>query len=124
CKNLLDFAEKADEVSKRIKSVGDYLSIEEFFDIYGNLNDYLIIPHYDKKPSLPLQVLTKIRSYITVGEVDSPKKFIRMVKDDSELVPVIFSDVRIRRDISKFPSRHTFVDCGDISLSSLKLSLR
>ena len=62
--------------------------------------------------------------FISAGEVDSPKKFIRLAKDDTELTPVIFSDVRIREGMNKFPSRQTYIDCGDISLSSLKYSLR
>ena len=56
-------------------------------------------------------------------EVHSAKKFIRVYKDSSGVTPVLFSDVRIRDGLSKYPTRHTYVDCGDISLDALKTCL-
>lgn len=122
--NLDDFHIKTQAVSKKIKVIGDSISVEELFYIFGDLSKYLLIPHYEKKPAISRGTLEKIASFISAGEVDSPKKFIRLAKDEKDLTPVIFSDVRIRVGMNKFPSRQTYVDCGDLSLNSLKYSLR
>ena len=122
--NLDEFQIKTKAVSEKITAIGDSISVDELVDIFGDLSNYLLIPHYQKRPSITGDTLEKIRGFISSGEVDSPKKFIRMAKDDTELTPVIFSDVRIRRDMSKFPSRQTYIDCGELTLNSLKSSLR
>ena len=92
--------------------------------IFGDLNNYLVIPHYDKKPAITGETLEKIKPYASAGEVDSPKKFIRAIKDDTKLTPVLFSDVRIREGLANLPTRQTYVDCGDISLDAIKACLR
>jgi hypothetical protein len=122
--NLGEFQIKTQAVTEKIKVVGDSLSVDEFCDIFIDLNNYLLIPHYGKKPAVSRETLDQIGEFISAGEVDSPKKFIRLVKDDKELTPVLFSDIRIRDGMRKFPSRQTYIDCGDLSLSSLKHSLR
>ena len=122
--HLDEFQIKTQAVTEKIKVIGDFISVNELFHIFGDLNKYLLIPHYEKKPSISRQTIDQMGEFIFAGEVDSPKKFIRLAKDDTELTPVIFSDVRIREGMSKFPSRQTYIDCGDISLSSLKYSLR
>lgn len=122
--NLDEFQIKTQAVTEKIKVIGDFISVDELFNIFGDLNTYLLIPHYEKKPSILRQTIDQMGEFISAGEVDSPKKFIRLAKDDTELTPVIFSDVRIREGMSKFPSRQTYIDCGDLSLNSLKHSLR
>jgi len=123
-KNLDDFQLRTQAVSEKIKAIGDSITVEELVDIFGDLKNYLVIPHYEKRPAIAGDTLEKIRGFVSAGEVDSPKKFIRMAKDQAEITPVIFSDVRIREEMSKFPTRQTFIDCGDLSLKSLKFSLR
>lgn len=122
--NLEEFQIKTQAVTEKIKVIGDFISADELFHIFGDLNTFLLIPHYEKKPSISRQTIEQMGEFISAGEVDSPKKFIRLAKDDTELTPVIFSDVRIREGMSKFPSRQTYIDCGDLSLNSLKHSLR
>lgn len=122
--NLDEFQIKTQAVTEKIKVIGDFISVDELFHVFGDLNRYLLIPHYEKKPSISRQTIDQMGEFISAGEVDSPKKFIRLAKDDAELTPVIFSDVRIREGMSKFPSRQTYIDCGDLSLNSLKHSLR
>lgn len=121
--NLDDFQLKANAVTQKIVAVGDSISVDELIRIFGDLNNYLVIPHYEKRPSLHAETIKKIRGYISSGEVDSPKKFVRMTKDEAELTPVIFSDVRISEGMSKFPIRQTYIDCGELSIKSLKYSL-
>ena len=122
--DLDEFQIKTQAVSENNKAVGDTLSIADFCSIFGDLNRYLLIPHYEKKPAISRETLDQIGEFISAGEVDSPKKFIRLAKDEREMTPVIFSDIRIREGMSKFPSRQTYIDCGDLSLNSLKHSLR
>jgi len=61
---------------------------------------------------------------VTAGEVDSAKKFIRAVKDNTTLNPVLFSDIRISEDISRLPTRQTFIDCGELKLDAIKSCLK
>jgi len=122
--NLDEFQFKTQAVSEKITSVGDSITVNELVHIFGDLNNYLLIPHYQKRPAISGDTLDQIGGFISAGEVDSPKKFIRMAKDETEITPVIFSDVRIREGMSKFPTRQTYIDCGDLSLNSLKFSLR
>lgn len=123
-KNLDEFQLKTQAVSEKISAIGDSITVDELVSIFGDLNNYLLIPHYGKRPAISADTLDKLRKFISAGEVDSPKKFIRMAKDEAEITPVIFSDVRIHVDMSKFPTRQTYIDCGDLSLNSLKFSLR
>lgn len=118
------FEEKARLVSLKITRPTDRISVEELAAIFGDLGNYLIVPHSDKTPSISGITLDKLRPYVSAGEVDSAKKFVRATKDDSKLTPVFFSDSRMRTDLATLPIRHTFVDCGDLTLNSLKACFR
>ncbi|MDO9529084.1 MAG: hypothetical protein Q7J27_07990 [Syntrophales bacterium] len=122
--NLEDFESRANLVSQKITQIGDTISVEEIEKIFGDLRSYLIIPHYDKEPSITGQTIERIKPYISAGEVDSTKKFIRAIKDNAKLTPVLFSDVRIRNDLADLPTRQTFIDCGDLTLDVIKSCLR
>lgn len=120
--DILEIA--AEKLEEKIVSNADYISVEELLEIFGNLNDYIVIPHYDKTPSIKPDTLSKLSNYIAAGEVNSAKKFIRCVKDKSLLVPVLFSDVRIGDQLDKMPTRKTFIDCGELTLSSIRMCLK
>lgn len=120
---LEEFELKANVVAKRITKIGDQLSVEELKQIYGDLGSYLVIPHYDKAPPIRGQALEKLKPYICAGEVDSAKKFVRAIKDNSKPTPVLFSDSRIRAGFTRLPTRQTYVDCGTLTLKALKASL-
>lgn len=122
--NVEDFQKKCNLVSQRIQTISDYITVDDLIAIFIDLNDYLIIPHYDKKPSIPSKIIDRLKKYISAGEVDSPKKFLRNIKDNSKLTPVIFSDTRIREGENRLPTRQTYIDCGDITLSAIKLCLK
>lgn len=121
---LDDFEAKANAVSKKIAKIGDFLSVSELIAIYGDLGQYLVIPHYDKSPPIRGEALEQLQPYICAGEVDSAKKFVRSIKDDSKPTPVLFSDSRMKDDLSRLPNRQTFVDCGEVTLGALKACLR
>ena len=84
------------------------------------MNNYLLIPHCGKNPELSNETIKDLGRNITVGEVSSPKRFIRAKNDESKLVPVYFSDVRISDNLNIFPTRQTFIDCGEVTLKSIK----
>ncbi|TXS88912.1 phosphotransferase [Parahaliea aestuarii] len=118
-----DFEAKAQLVTSKITKIGDCLSVAELIEIYGDLSSYLVIPHYDKSPPLRGEALDLLRPYIAAGEVDSAKKFIRSIKDESKPTPVLFSDSRMKEGLVRIPMRQTFVDCGEVTLASLKACL-
>lgn len=121
---LDDFEEKAKLVSQKITKIGDFLSIEQLIAIYGDLSQYLVIPHYDKSPPIRGEALEQLRPYLCAGEVDSAKKFVRSIKDDTKPTPVLFSDSRMMANLPRLPTRQTFIDCGEITLGALKTCLR
>ena len=122
--DLDNFEDKAELVARRIIQIGDSISVDELEEIFGDLNDYLVIPHYDKKPSIKGETLDRIASYVSAGEVDSAKKFIRAIKDEKKLTPVLFSDVRICDELDRLPTRQTFIDCGELTLNAIKACLQ
>lgn len=118
-----DFAAKATITNRRIAADGR-ISVDELNEIYIDPSRYLLIPHYEKSPPLTLEALEQLGPHLAAGEVDSAKKFVKCYKDTKKLTPVLFSDSRMRTGMSVWPIRQTFVDCGEITLGSLKLCLR
>ncbi|MBN2835217.1 MAG: histidinol-phosphatase [Candidatus Delongbacteria bacterium] len=122
--NELDaFNDKCQQVEDKIVTAEDSISIGEMDEIFHDLSKYLLIPHYDKKPSLRQEKLNELSSYINAGEVTSIKKFIYHTKNADSLVPVIFSDSRLTEEISSFPTRQTYIDLQDISFAGIKSCL-
>jgi len=117
------FEEQARKVNERITKRENSITIDELNEIFDNLAEYLVIPHYEKKPAIKGSTLESIKQYVSCGEVDSPKKFIRSIKGSAGVTPVLFSDVRICEELASLPTRQTFVDCGDLTLGALKTCL-
>lgn len=122
--DISDFNSKCLEVNSKIAKAEDSISVRELMSIFGNLDRYLLIPHYDKSPTISESALLELKPYITAGEVNSPKKFMYCIKDQDSLVPVYFSDCRMTQQVSEFPVRQTFINCGDISFNAIKNSFR
>lgn len=122
---LFDFNTKCDEVKKQIQTENDYLTFETFVRIFSDYNKYLMIPHYEKSPKLPKEIIEKLGRNIVAGEVSSVKKFIYMENDKDEITPVYFSDFRVEKGVSPddFPVSHTYLDVNDVNISTLKLCL-
>lgn len=121
--NVSEFASMAGKVTQAIQLPTDSITVEKLKTIFGDLHKYLLIPHYEKKPSIQASTLAAITDYVSAGEVDSAKKFIRAAKDPTALTPVLFSDARITDQLANFPTRHTFIDCGELTLSAIKACL-
>lgn len=122
--DLDDLEAKSSVVGERIKTNTDYLSLEDFVEIFQDLSKYLIIPHYDKTPELPKKTIEELKEYVYAGEVSSPKKFLHCRKDKDSLVPVLFSDSRMSSRLTNLPSKQTFVNIGDLSLKAIKEALK
>lgn len=121
--NLDEFENCAATIETKIQKIGDKLSIDEVEVIFGDLSRLLVIPHYEKKPAVWGDELEQVLGYAEAGEVDSAKKFIRVVRDEGRVTPVLFSDIRVREGMSVFPTRQTYIDCGEITIGSLKKCL-
>lgn len=119
---LFDFNAKCEDVNHLIKTKTDYISLDTFLRIFGDLSKYLLIPHYDKEPKLHKDVIDRLGRHIIAGEVSSVKKFIYMGKEESELTPVYFSDFRVENGImaDKYPVSHTFFEVEDVNINTLK----
>ncbi len=122
--DLGGFGAKTELIAEKITKVGDYITVDDLESIFRNLDDYLVIPHYEKKPAIKGETFNRINKYVSAGEVDSPKKFIRIIKDTSRITPVLFSDARFCDEMIHYPTRQTYVDCGELALSSLKICFR
>lgn len=120
--NLDDFKDKADKVEQAIPTNRDSISVDKFKEIYGNLGNYLLIPHYNKKPRIGKETLNLLSRNINSGEVNSPGKFIRCKKLEETLTPVYFSDIRIKKD-AEFSTRQTHFNIEDINVRTIKACL-
>jgi hypothetical protein len=120
---ISNFDEKCKRVSNLITTSEDKLTLEQFNDIFPELNKYLLIPHYDKKPVIKQEIIDALNPHISSGEVASVSKFRRALKADNGLIPVLFSDIRFKTDLKDFPTRHTYVDLEEISLAGIKSCL-
>ena len=96
---------------------------DQFISAFPDYKKYILIPHYDKSPTLDLERVPHLRSCITCGEVSSVKKFITQKKRMDNLVPILFSDWRSCAPLENLDNRQTYIDIEDISLSALKYAL-
>ena len=46
--NLDSFEEQARQINERVTQPKDNISIDEFTAVFSNLDEHLVIPHYDK----------------------------------------------------------------------------
>ena len=118
--DLASFEAKCAQVSNKIRNTTDSITVEELKSIFGDLAEYLLIPHYDKSPALKGADLTELFPYFSAGEVDSAKKFVRTMRDEEKLCPVLFSDSRMKVGMTELPIRQTFINCGDVTLPAIK----
>lgn len=121
--NLDNFCEQCNQLKEKMEDGRQFISYDEFIAIFSNYEQYLLIPHYKKKPALQQQIIKKFGKNITCGEVDSIKKFCTLKKQEDDLVPILSSDVRIKKELDIFPTRQTFLDIDDTTLKSIKYGL-
>lgn len=118
--NLEDFKLKCDKVQKEIDTPNKSLSIETFMNIFEDLNNYLLIPHYQKYPIINEYTLNQLKEYIHCGEVKNQKNFHICIKNTDMLVPVLFSDERISEDMNFSTMRQTYIDSEELKFNDIK----
>lgn len=122
--DLNSFSDRCSEVTQRWNENEVALSYKDFKTIFGDLHQYIIIPHYQKDPKISADTLEKFASHIHCGEVSSPKKFMACLNDPEMLVPVFFSDTRISDTLSDLPTKQTYVDCEEVTFGGLRQVLK
>ncbi|CAG19727.1 PHP domain-containing protein [Photobacterium profundum] len=121
--DLEDFSARCQKLTSLITYPHPNVALTSFKEIFTDLDQYILIPHYDKSPKILKFVLDDLKRYITAGEVQAPKKFIQVYNQEDSLVPVIFSDTRMATGIDSFPSRQTFLNITDCDFRSVRLGL-
>ena len=122
--NFVDsFCEKAKKIEREFQEKGS-ISLDFFKTVFAYSGDYLFIPHYEKKPKVPKQILSKMGSSIFCGEVGNANKFVRLYKENNNITPVIFSDFRPSAEVTEFRNSQTFLDIDSISFSAIKECLK
>lgn len=129
---LNEFIKQCAILESYIQNQNDYISYEEFIEIFYNHKSYLLIPHIDtKEPVVRKDIIEKFGDDIVSGEVRNHKKFLSYRKTENSLTPLVFSDHRMFKQtdtltdqIKPFPVRFTVIDVGDVSIPSMKLALQ
>jgi len=91
--NLDDFSQKCESVKNELAS-GNKISSDKLKEIFVDLGGYLLIPHYDKRPKVRQSAIDSLSDCIFAGEVQSPKKFYRIIKETNSR-PSTASKVRV-----------------------------
>lgn len=125
--DLTDFDSRCTQVEKEFTG-GSQISLEKLKEIFTDLSNYLLIPHYEKRPKVSASSLELMKEEVFAGEVRSPKIFSRKIKEVDTLTPVLFSDARISDDLdnSKHQGKQTFINTNSdsLSLDTVKGALR
>ena len=121
--NIDGFCAGCNMIKENIKELHDNISIQDVEKAFENFSKYLLIPHFDKSPSVDKNVLNVIKEHVYCGEVASAKKYAR-VKKSSDITPVLFSDARISEHLNMNKTKQTYISIGDCSLASIKLALK
>lgn len=85
--DIADFAARCERVSALVSSATDYLSASQFKEIFPSVDKYILIPHYEKSPTLLLDKVPLLTQFITCGEVNSIRnlKAVKKQKINSPL---------------------------------------
>lgn len=121
--DIEEFDNKCKLVENKINDPNQFLEYEEFISIFGDLRKYLVIPHYQKDPCISSEIIKRLDSYIDAVEVGSSKKWSSLIKDQSNITPVIFSDIRTKEDMNdeEIPVKQMYIDIDDFTIQKLKM---
>ena len=109
-------------LNSKITDENSFITFEELESILPNYKDYILIPHYMKKPRMQETTIRKFKGLIKCGEVPNSKKFLKVIKDNSKLIPVVFSDFR-PDERNTFPNRYTYIDTNEIGFDTIKCTI-
>lgn len=126
-KTVEEFAVQCQEIAK-IYEKNNRVTVSEFKNTFPNYCEYLLIPHYDKKPIIPNSAIDEFSDEIFCSEVKNPKSFFIHRRREGELTPLLFSDLRSKKGLTteemKYKVGKTYVDIDEINISKLKLALK
>lgn len=100
-------------------------SLEQFLHVFPNIKDWIVIPHYQKEPSVSDEQLEGIKDFVSALETSSMGKALRLKK--SGVVrpsPVYFTDYRFgcedegRRD--RYRPGSVYVNTDQIDFVSIR----
>ncbi len=111
-----------EELKKYIIDAESYITFEQFITIFPSYKNFILIPHYKKKPKMSETTIRKFDGLIKCGEVVNAKKFLSIKKREDMLVPVVFSDFRSFVK-NPFPNRYTYIDCESNELTNIKCAI-
>lgn len=117
-----DFNTKCSKIKNEF-DINKNITFEFLESTFGDLSNYLLIPHYDKKPKIPSATLDKLGFNFYCGEVANSKKFVRLQKDNKSITPLFFSDMRMSNE-SKLSAQQTYVDVDNVDFGTIKEALR
>ncbi|MGQ0950207.1 PHP domain-containing protein [Acinetobacter baumannii] len=83
---LIDFKARCDKINEMIPDKETSITIAQLKEVFNDLSNYLVIPHYKKSPEIKEETLVELLDYVTSGEVTSPRKFTYCIKDETALV--------------------------------------
>lgn len=94
--------EEADALEEATANLKHYLpnvqsscTYEEVVQIFPNIKNWIVIPHYQKEPSIPDEQLKKIEDFVSALETSSVGKALRLKKAGAiKPSPVYFTDYR------------------------------
>lgn len=122
--NIEDFQLKCNKVKDKINNPKDIITKLELIEIFEDIHEYLLIPHYPKKPSVPLDVIKEFSNDISAIEVSSVKDFLREYKNNKEYTPLWFSDIRASKDYKCPKFGRVYLDIGNNDIKSIKYALK
>lgn len=111
-----------EKLKKYIIDAESSITFEQFVTIFPSYKNFILIPHYKKKPKMSETTIRKFDGLIKCGEVLNAKKFLGIKKREDMLIPVVFSDFRAFLK-KPFPNRYTYIDCENNELSNIKCAI-
>ena len=84
--DLDNFCEQCNQLKEKMEDGRKFISYDEFITIFSNYEQYLLIPHYKKKPALQQQIIKKFGKNITCGEVDNSNYFVKKAEEELEKI--------------------------------------
>lgn len=117
-------------LAKKLKYTSDSATLGELEEAFPLLNDFIVIPHYDKEPSISHESLAALGQRVTACETSSLKKALRLSKLKPLSCPfVYFTDYRfgsesIEGDKPSYRPGATYVRTESCSFPAVQRALK
>lgn len=99
-------------------------NVNELIMSFPFIDSCLVIPHFNKDPSISNESLIAIRDYVDAVETSSLKKAIRLSKTNSLDVPVVcFTDFRFGGNGKPEP-KSVYIDTDNLTITNVKAAMK